>query len=207
QEPGGKGGEHKVAEGFSQNGAQGIFGTKCTLPRSHRCERGKGADNQEHDAARRIAEPGHPLKYGLLAHVLLSSFLSMSMSSSSCTFRLWFGRWHGTARERGGKRGGNLVSFLLQPRRTSMKLKLLIAAAGLAAFVTPSLAAEFYIVQDTTTKRCSIVEQRPTTTTMHNVGPGTAYTTRTEAEAGMKTVKVCESGGTVGGPAAPAPRR
>jgi hypothetical protein len=42
------------------------------------------------------------------------------------------------------------------------------------------------------------------------VGPGTAFTTRTEAEAGMKTVKVCESGGTVGGPAAPAapvPRR
>src|SRR5262249_59409469 len=46
---------------------------------------------------------------------------------------------------RWNKRGGNLVSFLLQPRRTSMKLKLLIAAAGLAAFVTPSLAAEVYI--------------------------------------------------------------
>jgi hypothetical protein len=83
-----------------------------------------------------------------------------------------------------------------------MKLKLLIAAAGLAAFVTPSLAAEFYIVQDTTTKRCSIVEQRPTTQTTVVVGPG-AFTTRTEAEAGMKTVKVCESGGTVGGPVAP----
>jgi len=103
--PAARAASHKVAEGFSQNGAQGIFGTKCTLPRSHRCERGKDADNQEHDAARRIAEPGHPLKYGLLAHVLLSSFLSMSMSSSSCPFRLWFGRWHGTARERGGTNG------------------------------------------------------------------------------------------------------
>ena len=88
-----------------------------------------------------------------------------------------------------------------------MRIRLLIAAAGLVAFVTPSLAAEYYIVQDTTTKRCTIVEQRPTTQTMTIVGPGTAYTTRTEAEAGMKTVKVCESGGTVGGPVAPpAPR-
>jgi hypothetical protein len=102
---------------------------------------------------------------------------------------------------------GHLVSFLPQPWRTSIKLKLLIAAAGLAAFVTPSLAAEFYIVQDTTTKRCTIVEQRPTAQTMVVVGPGTAFTTRTEAEAGMKTVKVCESGGTVGGPAVPAPGR
>jgi len=88
-----------------------------------------------------------------------------------------------------------------------MRIRLLIAAAGLVAFVTPSLAAEYYIVQDTTTKRCTIVEQRPTTQTMTIVGPGTAYTTRTEAEGAMKTVKVCESGGTVGGPVAPpAPR-
>ena len=89
-----------------------------------------------------------------------------------------------------------------------MRIRLLIAAAGLVAFVTPSLAAEYYIVQDTTTKRCTIVEQRPTTQTMTIVGPGTAYTTRTEAEGAMKTVKVCESGGTVGGPVAPpAPRQ
>ncbi len=46
-----------------------------------------------------------------------------------------------------------------------MRIKLLVAAAGFAAFATPSLAAEFYIVQDTTTKRCTIVEQRPTTQT------------------------------------------
>jgi hypothetical protein len=85
-----------------------------------------------------------------------------------------------------------------------MRIKLLVAAAGFAAFATPSLAAEFYIVQDTTTKRCTIVEQRPTTQTMVVVGPGMAFTTRAEAETSMKTVKVCESGGTVGGPVAPA---
>lgn len=87
-----------------------------------------------------------------------------------------------------------------------MRIKLVIAAAALVASVTPSLAAEFFIVQDTSTKRCTIVEQRPTTSTMIVVGPGGAYATRAEAETSMKTVKVCETGGTVGGPMAPAPR-
>jgi len=82
-------------------------------------------------------------------------------------------------------------------------MKLLIAAAGLAAFATPSLAAEFFIVQDTATKRCTIVEQKPTSQTTVVVGNGTTYTTRQEAEGAMKTVKVCESGGTVGGPVPP----
>ena len=33
------------------------------------------------------------------------------------------------------------------------------------------------------------------------VGDGKVYTSRSEAEGALKTVKVCESGGTVGGPA------
>ena len=84
-----------------------------------------------------------------------------------------------------------------------MRMKLLIAAAGLAAFATPSLAAEFYIVQDTGTKRCTIVEQKPTSQTTTVVEGGRTYTTRQEAEGAMKTVKVCETGGTVGGPVPP----
>ena len=85
-----------------------------------------------------------------------------------------------------------------------MRIKMLVAAAGFAAFATPALA-DFYIVQDTGTKRCSIVEQRPTTQTSVVVGDGKVYTSRTEAEGAMKTTKVCEGGGTVGGPAVPAP--
>jgi hypothetical protein len=84
-----------------------------------------------------------------------------------------------------------------------MRMKLAIAAT-LVAFVTPSLAADFYIVQDTTTKRCRIVEQKPTTRTTVIVGGDRVYTTREQAEGAMKTVKVCESGGSVGGPAVPA---
>jgi len=86
-----------------------------------------------------------------------------------------------------------------------MRIKVIIAAAALAASATPSLAAEYYIVQDLSSKRCTIVEQRPTTPTMIVVGPGGTYATRSEAEGAMKTVKVCESGGTVGGPVAPVP--
>lgn len=86
-----------------------------------------------------------------------------------------------------------------------MRTRLIVAAACAACFVTPALA-DFYIVQDTGTKRCTIVEQRPTTSTSVIVGNGKVYTTRTEAEGAMKSVKVCESGGTVGGPAIPAPR-
>jgi len=75
--------------------------------------------------------------------------------------------------------------------------KLFTAAVLTAAFATPALAQEFYIVQDTSTKRCQIVEQRPTTTTTTVVGDG-VFTTRVEAESAMKTVKVCESPGTTG---------
>jgi hypothetical protein len=72
-------------------------------------------------------------------------------------------------------------------------MKHLLAAAAAVAFVTPALA-DFYIVQDTTTKRCQIVEQRPTSSTMTIVGDGKVFTTRTEAETSLKTIKVCDSG-------------
>jgi hypothetical protein len=58
--------------------------------------------------------------------------------------------------------------------------------------LAPSFAAEFYVVRDTTTKKCTIVDTRPTTTTTTIVDNGT-FKTRTEAETGMKTMKVCTS--------------
>jgi hypothetical protein len=66
---------------------------------------------------------------------------------------------------------------------------------AVAALVTlPALAqtTEYYVVQDATTKKCTIVEQKPTTTSVVQVGP-LAFKSRTEAEAGMKTIKVCET--------------
>ena len=70
-------------------------------------------------------------------------------------------------------------------------MKALFGAVLVCAFATPALAAdEFYIVRDTTTKKCTIVDKKPTVTTTTVVG-NNVYKTRTEAETGMKTVKVC----------------
>ena len=56
----------------------------------------------------------------------------------------------------------------------------------------PLLFDEFYVVQDTSTKKCTIVDKKPTVTTQTIVSPsGTVYKAQAEAEAGMKTVKVC----------------
>jgi hypothetical protein len=70
-------------------------------------------------------------------------------------------------------------------------MKALIGAVLVVAFVSPALAAdEFYVVQDVKTKKCTIVDKKPTTTETTVVGNG-VYKTRTEAETGMKSVKVC----------------
>ena len=76
-------------------------------------------------------------------------------------------------------------------------IRLAIAAALATAIVVPAYAqttaTEYYVVQDTTTKRCTIVDKKPTTTTtVTQVGP-VSFKTRTEAEFGMKTIKVCET--------------
>jgi vancomycin permeability regulator SanA len=69
-------------------------------------------------------------------------------------------------------------------------MKLLIASITLVALAMPALAAEFYIVRDTSTKKCTIVEQRPTSSTVVVMGNGKVYTTRAEAETAIKTVCV-----------------
>jgi hypothetical protein len=75
-----------------------------------------------------------------------------------------------------------------------------IGAALLVALGAPALAQgtvtteEYYVVRDPSTKKCTIVNQKPTTTsTTTIVGDGAVYKTRTEAEAGMKQAKVCTS--------------
>ena len=81
--------------------------------------------------------------------------------------------------------------------------KLLIAGVAIAAFATPGLA-DFYVVQDTSTKHCTVVEQRPTVSTTTVIGGDKVYKTRVEADNALKTEKICST--TTGGPAAPAPR-
>ncbi|MGX4773093.1 hypothetical protein ACWAUC_25210 [Bradyrhizobium guangdongense] len=76
-----------------------------------------------------------------------------------------------------------------------MKLKMMTAVLMITAFSLPAFAAdEFYVVQDVKTKKCTVVDKKPTDSSMTVVSPsGTIYKSRTEAESGMKTVKVCTS--------------
>jgi len=70
--------------------------------------------------------------------------------------------------------------------------ELLLSTAVVALTATSALAqtTEFYVVRDATTKKCTIVDKKPTTTTTTIVDNGT-FKTRTEAETGMKSIKVC----------------
>ena len=65
--------------------------------------------------------------------------------------------------------------------------KLLIASVVLAAFATPALA-DFWIVRDTPTGPCRIVDVKPTGTAIIVGGEGRVYTTRAEAEKEMAVV-------------------
>ena len=63
-----------------------------------------------------------------------------------------------------------------------MKKTLLIGALAFAAstIAQTAMAAEFYVVRDATTKKCTVVETKPTTTTTTVVDNG-IFKTKTEA--------------------------
>jgi hypothetical protein len=65
------------------------------------------------------------------------------------------------------------------------------AFAATSAFAQTTVASEFYVVRDETTKKCTIVDKKPATTT--TIVDNGIFKTRTEAETGMKTMKVCTS--------------
>ncbi len=73
-----------------------------------------------------------------------------------------------------------------------MNAKIALAAAVIIGYALPAAADSYWVVRDTEAKKCSIVSEKPTTTKMTVVNPdGTTYTTKTEAESAMKTIKVC----------------
>jgi hypothetical protein len=92
------------------------------------------------------------------------------------------------------KQGTQKESSFKATRRNAMT-KTILAAAISAALVIPAAAqATFYVAQDTKTKRCTVVKERPTTTTMVVVGDsGKVYKTEAEAQAAVRTIKVCET--------------
>jgi hypothetical protein len=77
-------------------------------------------------------------------------------------------------------------------------MKALMAGAALAAiFATPTFA-DFYIVQEPTTKRCRIVEERPAPGVGIIVGDR-GFGVRVEAESHMRTVEICREATTGSG--------
>src|SRR6188472_66141 len=84
-----------------------------------------------------------------------------------------------------------------RPGSTSRRLlmRAVLASAALALLgVTPSLA-DYYIVQEPSTKRCRIVEERPAAGVGVVIG-GVGFGVRTEAESRMRTE--CRESGTTG---------
>jgi hypothetical protein len=69
------------------------------------------------------------------------------------------------------------------------KNKCILCAIALVTFATPALAAKFYVVRDTTTKQCSVAEQKPTEGTTKIVGQ--AHKSQARAEKAMKASVAC----------------
>lgn len=68
----------------------------------------------------------------------------------------------------------------------------LVAFTITSAFAQTAVSTEYYVVRDATTKKCTIVDSKPTTTTTTTtVVDNGVFKTKTEAETGMKTMKVC----------------
>jgi hypothetical protein len=79
-------------------------------------------------------------------------------------------------------------------------MKAILAGAALAAACISPALADYYIVQNPTTKRCTIVEQRPANPSIGVViGGDTGFGVRTEAETRMKSVEVCHESTTGSG--------
>jgi hypothetical protein len=78
-------------------------------------------------------------------------------------------------------------------------MRAIFVGAALAAFVATPGLADYYIVQEPTTKRCRIVEERPASPGIGVVIGGLSFGVRSEAESRMRTVEECREGGTTGG--------
>ena len=68
-------------------------------------------------------------------------------------------------------------------------LKKLAFAAAVTGLLISTASADYYIVQEKATKKCKVVETRPTETTWIQVGPA-AFKTQGDAEKQVKTVCV-----------------
>ena len=72
-----------------------------------------------------------------------------------------------------------------------MKTRLLIAGLLCVSFAGTAMADEYYVVQNPSTHRCTVVSEKPESkTVVTQIGP-IAFATRDEAESRIKQTKVC----------------
>jgi hypothetical protein len=71
-----------------------------------------------------------------------------------------------------------------------LALSALIACAATSAFAQTAVSTEYYLVRDPGTKKCIVVDKKPTSTTSV-VDDGISFRTRAHAETAMKAMKVC----------------
>ena len=77
-------------------------------------------------------------------------------------------------------------------------MKTLIAGAAVVTMFATTANADFYVIQEPTTKRCTIVEERPAPGLGIIIGDR-GFGIRVDAENHMRTVEVCRSATTGGG--------
>ncbi|HKA80875.1 MAG TPA: hypothetical protein VKD43_12620 [Xanthobacteraceae bacterium] len=73
-----------------------------------------------------------------------------------------------------------------------MKLKLAVAALALVV-ATPAFAADYFVVQNAKSKKCSVATKKPTSDKTTLVGDGTAYKTKKEAQTAMAAADACKA--------------
>ena len=76
-----------------------------------------------------------------------------------------------------------------------MKKTVLIASMFAIGFAAPALAANYYVVQNTKTHKCSVAAKKPSQKSKTTVllGAGTAYTSKQEAATAMAGMSECKA--------------
>ena len=71
-------------------------------------------------------------------------------------------------------------------------MKTILGGLVIAAFVSPAIAAnEFYVVQDTATMKCFVIDKPIANSSVKLIGEDKPYVTRDAADAAIKTAKEC----------------
>ena len=70
--------------------------------------------------------------------------------------------------------------------------KYVIAGLLVAGLTTPALAAEYYVAQNTSSHKCSIVSHKPDGKTLTMLGAA-GFKTKSEAESALKGMSECKA--------------